>query len=914
MPAFPVKLRRREAHLSLVTRQLIIPKHQAMSSKLESIQGLSEAQVAESRSQYGANVFTPPARTPLWKQLLWRLCGPFGHYIKGGQDGDSLIFILEVITLLSFVTSMAEYFGWMGLTPSSKSVFLEPIGILCAVVLATGVSFLFETKAKREFELLNQTADDEPVRVVRSHGQCEVARRDVVVGDYVVLQTGDEVPADARLVRATALSIDESTLTGELLCHKSLDAESDEGAVYPSNVVLRGTKVMEGHGVAHVTAVGDATEAGRAFADSQAERRQTTPLVGQLDALGKLIANISYALAFLVFVARIYAFLHAADFDWAAMGTMDFGAYMLQTLMIAVTLIAVSVPEGLPMAVSLSLALSMRRMLRTGCLVRTLQACETMGAATVVCTDKTGTLTENRMQVSDILTGEDVQSVQQCMAICSTAALEHSESGKRPLGNPTEGALLLYLDSIGMDYQSMRQRVEIVDEVPFSTEHKYMSVTVRERNGDVSNAPIVRYVKGAPEVVMKMCDRLDSVLQQGTIDHTLQAWQRQARRTLAFAVEQIDVKTGQGSGLVLTGLCAIADPVRADVPEAVLACQRAGIRVKIVTGDAPDTAREIARQVHVAEEDVISRARPADKRKLVEQLQQAGEVVAVTGDGTNDAPALRAAHVGLSMGSGTAVAKEASDITLLDDSFASIVRAVLWGRSLYRNIRRFILFQLTVNVAACLLVLVGSVISTQAPLTVVQMLWVNLIMDTIAAGALASLPPSRGVLYEPPRRPGESIISRGMWVRILCIGGLFAAILIAALYILEHANVDSPLDLILFLFNRHTEGKFIGMSDYEQTYLFTLFVGMQFWNLFNARAFLTRHSALNLKGCRVFLMVCLVILIGQAALVLSGSSMFAAASLTIEDFCWCFVLTSPVLLVPEMMRPLYRMWFQTPRS
>ncbi|MBR1445536.1 MAG: haloacid dehalogenase, partial [Alloprevotella sp.] len=304
-----------------------------MSSKLESIQGLSEAQVAESRSQYGANVFTPPARTPLWKQLLWRLCGPFGHYIKGGQDGDSLIFILEVITLLSFVTSMAEYFGWMGLTPSSKSVFLEPIGILCAVVLATGVSFLFETKAKREFELLNQTADDEPVRVVRSHGQCEVARRDVVVGDYVVLQTGDEVPADARLVRATALSIDESTLTGELLCHKSLDAESDEGAVYPSNVVLRGTKVMEGHGVAHVTAVGDATEAGRAFADSQAERRQTTPLVGQLDALGKLIANISYALAFLVFVARIYAFLHAADFDWAAMGTMDFGAYMLQTLM-----------------------------------------------------------------------------------------------------------------------------------------------------------------------------------------------------------------------------------------------------------------------------------------------------------------------------------------------------------------------------------------------------------------------------------------------------------------------------------------------------------------------------------------------------------------------------------------------------
>jgi Ca2+-transporting ATPase len=810
-------------------------------------------------------------------------------------------------------------------------VFFEPIGIFVAILLATGLGFYFEAKADKEFEVLNRVNDDEPVQVLRNGTATEVPKRDVVVGDIVFLNTGNEVPADGTLLEAVTLSIDESTLTGEPICNKTTDpAQFDPEATFASNVALRGTKVMEGHGMMEVTAVGDATENGHVYVASQIDDNVKTPLDEQFDRLGAMITRISYACAALILMGRLIMYFHLQpDFDW-----VTFGTYMLQTLMIVVALIVVSVPEGLPMAVTLSLAYSMRRMLKTNNLVRKMHACETMGATTVICTDKTGTLTQNCMQVysSNFYAAQSLRPhIEQGIVLNSTAQLDRSTSGApKVLGNPTEGALLLWLDSQGIDYAAIKDQFKIINELPFTTERKYMATLVREK----SNGKLLLYVKGAPEIVFNLCTELPIGLTKDIVDAQLLEYQMQAMRTLGFAFAEVDEGDATIADnkvvcekLSFLGIVAISDPVRAEVPAAVTEVNNAGIAVKIVTGDTPGTAKEIGRQIglwndstdsdsnittgvevaamsddelrsRVGDFKIIARARPIDKKRLVEALQSRGEVVAVTGDGTNDAPALKAAQVGLSMGDGTAVAKEASDITIIDNSFASIGRAVMWGRSLYRNIQRFIMFQMTVNVVASLIVLIGAFIGMQSPLTVTQMLWVNLIMDTFAAMALASLPPTPSVMQEKPRSRSAFIISSPMWRHIIGVGLTFFVVLLALLLYLNMHDVTSLTHIFSAPCNHDT----LGLTPYELTVFFTTFVFLQFWNLFNARAFATGRSALHFKDCGEFVLVLAMILAGQILIVELGGALFNVISLGITDWLIIILGTSPVLIIGELLR------------
>ena len=879
--------------------------------------GLTDAQVLESRRKNGANVLTPPEKEPLWKQFLEKF-------------GDPLIIILMIAGALSIGISCYEFFG-LG---QGAAVFFEPVGIFVAILLATGLAFYFELQADKEFTILNQVNDDEPVEVIRNGNTTQIPRKDIVVGDIVILNTGEEVPADSELLEATSLHMDESTLTGEPMCGKSVDEKDfDKAATYPTNHVMKGTKVMEGHGICRVLAVGDKTEQGKVFEAVQIDDSVKTPLNEQLDGLSDWITKVSYGFAALIVIGRIIMYFVTNGTD--CFGSMEqvapFIAYVLQTLMIAVTLVVVAVPEGLPMAVTLSLAYSMRRMLKTNNLVRKMHACETMGATTVICTDKTGTLTQNLMSVDEMKMYGDtpMEVLAEGIAVNSTASIDFSDKSKpQILGNPTEGALLLWLNNKGVDYRSIRESVKTVAEVPFSTERKYMATVVESV---ALKGKKVLYVKGAPEIVFGLCKKTS--VSKEDVDKQLTEYQNRAMRTLGFAYQVLSdgEKTVDGNKIVADELCfigiaAIADPVRLDVPSAVKECVDAGISVKIVTGDTSGTAKEIARQIglwndakdterniitgpefaalsdadlqeRILDLKIISRARPMDKKRLVETLQKKNQVVAVTGDGTNDAPALRAAHVGLSMGDGTSVAKEASDITIIDNSFSSIGKAVMWGRSLYQNIQRFLLFQLTVNVTACCLVLCGAFMGTESPLTVTQMLWINLIMDTFAAMALASLPPSESVMKDKPRDRNAFILNKPMLREIIGVGGFFFLMLFGMLYIFLHAEVNQLTDLL------HLQlGAKGHVSTYELTLLFTTFVMTHFFYLFNARAFETGRSALHFKGCNGLLTIVAIILVGQIAMVeLPGlQQFFNVEGLKLIDWVIIIIGSSFVLWVREI--------------
>lgn len=888
--------------------------------------GLTAREVAQSRSKYGENVLTPPAKAPLWLQFL-------------DKFRDPLIIILLIAGALSILISCYEYFG-LGDGPT---VFFEPVGIFVAIMLATGLSFYFEYQADKEFAILNKVNDDEPVEVIRDSNTTQIPRREVVVGDIVIVNTGEEIPADGELMESTLLNVDESTLTGEPMCAKTTVAsEFDSQATFPSNHVMKGTKVMEGHGIMRVLAIGDHTEQGKVFEAVQIDNSVKTPLDEQLDGLGRLVAKLSYCVGAGIIIGRILMYFLSSSyvqFEW-----LPFIAYLLQTLMIAVTLVVVSVPEGLPMAVTLSLAYSMRRMLKTNNLVRKMHACETMGATTVICTDKTGTLTQNQMRVDDVqLYGVSPNSsaVAESMALNSTAQLDFTEPDcPSVLGNPTEGALLLWLYEHGTDYRELRENSTIVDQLPFNTERKYMATVV---DSALMPGRRILYVKGAPEIVFAMCRTMGEGATRERIENQLLDYQNHAMRTLGFAFQMLDkgdvaISNGRvtATRLHFIGITAIADPVRSDVPDAIKECLDAGINIKIVTGDTPATAREIGRQIglwtsddsdrnimtgpefaalndeqllqRVHELKIIARARPMDKKRLVETLQRLNQVVAVTGDGTNDAPALRAAHVGLSMGDGTSVAKEASDITIIDNSFSSIGKAVMWGRSLYQNIQRFLLFQLTVNVTACLIVLIGAFMGTESPLTVTQMLWINLIMDTFAAMALASLPPSESVMHDRPRDRHAFILTRPMYGEIVGVGALFFVLLFFFLLVFKHADISSLSDMLslnyLQLFAGFgtltfwTEGH---LTAYELTLLFTIFVMTHFFYLFNARAFETGRSALHFGGCKGLLTIVVIIFAGQVLMVETPilQDFFNVVSLSLKDWGTIIIGSSLVLWVRE---------------
>ena len=865
--------------------------------------GLTDEQVKQSREQHGKNVLTPPQRTSLWKLYL-------------DKYRDPIIQILLVAAFVSLILAFIE------------KNFMETIGIFVAVFLATTVGFYFERDAAKKFNLLTALSEEQPVKVRRNGKVMEIPRHDVVVGDVVLVEVGDEVPADGELIVCNDLQINESALTGEPVAEKSLEGGGD--GAYPRNVILRSTMVMNGRGEFVVTAVGDATEIGKVAKKSTEQTSVETPLHMQLDKLAKMISKVGSVVS----VAAFFIFLIHDILTNPAWGGKDYfymAEIVLKYFMMAVTLIVMAVPEGLPMAITLSLALNMRRMLKSNNLVRKLHACETMGAVTVICTDKTGTLTQNKMQVSALeLKQGDEALLDTAIALNSTAELNDG----KPIGNPTESALLLWLDAQGKDYEELRKQVNVLKQLPFSTERKMMA-TLAEVDGET-----YLFVKGAPEIVMKKCIIEDRMLRQSAEE--LDEWQHKAMRTLAFAYKKIEasiMRTSRTStaevvalldanDLQLQAIAAIADPIRPDVPAAVQECRHAGIEVKVVTGDTAATALEIGKQIGVFEDEpenigadgsltsldqqmitgeqwealsdeeayerakdirVMSRARPTDKQRLVAMLQKRGEVVAVTGDGTNDAPALHYAHVGLSLGSGTSVAKEASDMTLLDDSFKSIANAVMWGRSLYRNLQRFLFFQLVVNVAALLLVLGGSVIGTEMPLTVTQILWVNLIMDTFAALALASLPPSHEVMKEKPRKASDFIINKSIGFGILFCGIVFFLVMFALLVYCE----------------RRGKG---GVDVHELTMFFTTFVMIQFWNLFNAKALMSHHTAfrhfLKDKG---MILVLVLVLVGQWIIVTFGGEMFRTTPLSLHEWLLIIGSTSVVLWVGELWRAFKRM-------
>lgn len=890
--------------------------------KKNQYQGLTKQQVEENRRLYGENVLTPPKKASLWSQFLEKF-------------DDPIIKILLVAWLLSMIIAGVHCWG-----PEQEgfTAFLEPIGIFFAILLASCVGFIFEVKANKAFDILNTVNDDILVKVIREGNISQIPRKEVVTGDIVVLETGEEIPADGRLLEAISLQINESTLTGEPIISKTIREEDfDPEATYPSNVVMRGTTVVDGHGIMVVEKVGDETGYGKVYEGSQIESNVETPLQIQLKGLAKVISKAGYTIAGVTFAALTIKLLVFSPV--ANMPLMDILSHLLNYFMVAVTLIVVSVPEGLPMSVTLSLALSMNRMLKTNNLVRKMHACETMGATTVICTDKTGTLTQNQMQVYETrfynlkdqhLSNDELSNlIKEGISVNSTAYLDYSDGKVKTLGNPTEAALLLWLNDQHQNYLDLRESATVIDQLTFSTERKYMATLVQ--------SPLlgkkVLYVKGAPEIVLAHSRQ---VATDGTykpvadckesIEKQLLDYQNQAMRTLGFAyqiVEDgqedtffIDGKLSH-TDLTYLGIVAISDPVRADVPAAVQSCLQAGIDVKIVTGDTPGTAKEIGRQIGIwkpeyTERNIITgpgfealtdaealdrvldlkimcRARPTDKQRLVQLLQQKGAVVAVTGDGTNDAPALKAAQVGLSMGDGTSVAKEASDITILDNSFGSITRAVMWGRSLYRNIQKFLLFQLTINVAACLIVLLGSLIGTESPLTITQMLWVNLIMDTFAAGALASLPPNERVMKDKPRKSGKNgdfIITRPMAYNIFGVGIAFVVLLMG----------------LLFYFHAQD-----GLSAHDLSWFFSFFVMLQFWNMFNAKAFMEGTSAFaHLKESKSFLFVALLILVGQYLIVTFGGPMFNVVPLSWKDWGILIGSTSLVLWIGELVRLIGR--------
>lgn len=934
--------------------------------------GLTDAQVLESRMKHGVNILTPPEKETLWDTLkeacthwitrsmsVLIILSVIAAAVLSGSMGTIIWSMPAIITLATLMILTVGFFGGfddplfkilimafvlsMGISiyefiwvDAGFKTFFEPIGIIVALILATSIAFVLERKNEKTFQSLNEVNDDTLVKVIRNSNVCQVPRKDIVVDDIVLLEAGEEIPADCELLDAMNLNVNESSLTGELQVYKTTNPEEfEKESTYPSNQIMKGTIILEGYCTAKVLKVGDATESGKVFEAAQVEEGGSTPLSEELNGLADLITKVSYVFAALIIVGRIFIYFYMGNADFSSgNGWIGFVTYVLNTVMIAVTLIVVAVPEGLPMSVTLSLAFSMRKLMKENTLPRTMHSCETMGATSVICTDKTGTLTQNKMQVAECDLNEvSDELLAEMIALNTTANLDFTDKDNvKTVGNPTECALLLWLHSKGLNYMSIRENSTIVDRLPFSTENKYMATIA---DSATLNKKVV-YVKGAPEILLSMSTVEES--QKQKYNKELLGYQNKAMRTLGLAYVEADgkeelFKDGKLNTKELTfiGVFAISDPVRKDVPTAIRDCVNAGIQVKIVTGDTTGTAKEIGRQIglwnntdgdknimtgvefaamsdeelvnRVEDIKILSRARPNDKERLVRLLKQKGHVVAATGDGTNDAPALNVADVGLSMGDGTAVAKEASDMTIQDNSFSTIANAVMWGRSLYKNIQRFLLFQLTVNVTACFLVLVGAFMGTESPLTVTQMLWINLIMDTFAAIALASLPPSQKVMQDKHRNRKASILSRSMRINILGVGFLFFFLLVAMLYIFEHGEYTSMTDLLNF----HI-GERDGLSTYELTMIFTTFVMTHFFYLFNARAFETGRSALHFKGCQGLLMIVAVVFLGQIAMVEIPmlQDFFNVCGLSLQDWIIIIVGSSLVLWVHEIWHLITR--------
>lgn len=830
-----------------------------------SLRGLSDYGVKLRRELHGSNVLTPPKRNP-WYILFFE------------KFKDPLIQILSVAAVIALVLGVI------------KSEYLEPIGIIAAILLAVTIGFINEYSASKKFDILTTSSDDTLVKVRRNGVITQAARKDLVVDDIVLLEAGEEIPADIRIYESYNLKVNESVLTGESKAVTKKPKHPDDEdmkSTYPSWLLLRGTIIEEGSAVGVVEAVGDNTAFGQTARKAAEITDVETPLNKQLNGLADLINKIAFGAAGFLILALLvrYFFIEQAYVgqDW-----MQITNDLLSFLMIAVALIVVAVPEGLPMAVTLALAYSMKRMSKANNLVRKMHACETLGATTLILTDKTGTLTENRMEVvTEIIPHREYITIN--ALVNSTAYV----NGDKTIGNPTEGAIIKLMD-VGDLLGDMRRDNPLVFRLDFSSKTKFMMSVIKQ--GDI----FISLVKGAPEVVRDMCSATDVV---GEVEE-----QRKGRRVIGFAYkESMTLEDAQKlNEFTYNGFMAIEDPIRKDVPDAVRAAKEAGIKVKIITGDNPATASEIARQARISNRpqamagidirnktnpydsvtgitsiDVFARTKPEDKQTLVKEFQALGEVVAMTGDGTNDAPALNHAEVGIAMNNGTDVAKEAADIILLDNSFPSIILGIKWGRSLYKNIQHFILFQLTINVVAILIACIGPFIGVDLPFTVTQMLWVNLIMDTFAALALATEPANDAVMKDKPRSPKAFIITKQMWYEIFGVGIVFFVFLVALLYT-----------------------KAVSLTEF-----FTIFVLLQWWNLFNARVFGQRRSIFDgLLKNPAFVGVTLVILVGQFLIVQYGGAMFRTEPLPMETWGLILIGTSVVTVIRELYYQLSKIF------
>jgi len=827
-------------------------------------QGLSSAQIQEMQNRFGKNELTPPPRLPLWKL-----------YLKNFED--PIIRILLVAVIISALVAALEGSG-----------LLDTIGIALAVILATTIAFLTEYKSNREFDALNAMCDDTGIKVIRDGQARTIRMRDVVVGDIILLEAGDAVPADGILVHEAHFEADESAFTGE---NEPVRKNSED-------TLLKGTWVTAGRGTMIATAVGDATRMGEIAASITRGERPETPLQVKLRVLAGQISRFGYAMAGLI----VISLLAKGIVTGLPTDPLELVRFLLDIAIFAVIIIVVSVPEGLPVSVTVSLALTMRKMTRAYSLVRRMIACETIGSVTTICTDKTGTLTRNLMEVvaSSILTPEYENKTPDDPAgwvtlnagVNSTAELEPREGELITVGNSTEGALLRWLSRAGIDYHQIRRAYFPISQALFDSRRKEMRTVISIEG---------RYyllVKGAPEVVAASCSSAPDLTPVKNLAG-------RAMRTLAFAHAETGSPEDSTPTLIWDGYVGIRDEIRSDVPSAVATCRSAGISIAMVTGDSPETAAAIAKETGILTNgtvitgpefrdlspekqqalapqiEVMARSAPHDKLLLVKALQANGEVVAVTGDGTNDAPALRSADVGLAMGiAGTEVAREASDIILLDDSFPTIERAVWWGRALFENIQRFLMFQLTINISAAFLSFIAPLLGYPAPFSVIQLLWINIIMDSLAALALCSESPHPALMEKKPIPRTSSVLTPYMIRAILCTAFVYIIVGIGGI-IFGLPYMNSPAE--------------------QATAFFTGFVLAQVWNGINCRG-INGIMPSFIRGNPAFFVIMGSIILIQFLIVQFGGAVFGTVPLSVFQWIVLLLGTLPVLLIWPALR------------
>lgn len=860
----------------------------------DSEKGLNPEQVEKSRSTYGTNSFVRQSHESLAKRI-W------------DASTEPMLVMLIFAAIITLAVNITRYFT------GGEYNFLECVGIFAAIALSVVITIITEGKSAKAFEALNKINEDTLIKVIRNGEPQLITQKEIVVGDIIMIETGDKIVADGRLFSSNDLSVDESALTGESLPVKK-DAEfvcqKSTPVAERANMLYSGCFVSAGNGQMLVTGVGNDTEFGQIAQELSSIEKTTTPLQEKLDKLGKQITVLGASAAAIVFAIEVLQFVMNGQLN---LDTVS------DAFITSIVLIVAAVPEGLPTIVAVSLALNIIKMSKENALVKKMIACETIGCVNIICSDKTGTLTENRMTVQKIYTGGELIDPEQLKdemllknyCINSNANISEEDGSWSFIGNPTEGSLLAAAAKAGVDYQELRHAADIVRVFPFSSQNKDMSTIVRE------NGKEILYVKGNPEKIISLCTGISEEEKEKNF-HLMEEFQNKAGRLLAFAHKELEGQYNDEEqdeveqGLIYDGFVVISDPLSPDVYKSIRNCRSAGIEVKMLTGDNIRTARAIANELHMLDDDhiaveaadiekltdeelkealkkiqVIARSTPLVKMRVVKLLKEQGNVVAVTGDGINDAPAIKHADVGIAMGiAGTDVTKEASDMVLLDDSFSTIIKAVQWGRGIYENFKRFIQFQLTVNVSSVVVVICSILAGFSAPFTALELLWINIIMDGPPALTLGLEPIRPDLLKHKPTRRNENIISKKMLLRIF-VNGIF----ISVIFMLQHFK------------------NFLGaVPEEEATVLFTLFVLFQLFNAFNCRELDDTPMFKNLLKNKLMLGVFLLVLILQGIITQFGAAVFETVPLSAAMWGKMLLTAFTVIILNEGIKAVKRLF------